>query len=217
MSHKDTMKKQRILPSIMATSQKDVNTLFKKLDGLVQELHLDVGDGRFVQTKVLDFPLSLSSKFSYNAHLMVQDPGRWIKRFGSRVKKILFHPEPLSNSQVSGYIDEIHDFGGKAGLALRPETKVSDVKKYLADVEYVLILTVHPGFYGAKYLKAPLKKIQQIKKINPSIEVIVDGGMTPETIGDAAQAGADYFVSGSYVTKAEDPRKAIRELETKIK
>ena len=102
-------------------------------------------------------------------------------------------------------------------MALKPETKVKEVKDFLKDVDYVLILTVHPGFYGAKFLSAPLKKIKQIKKINPKIKIIVDGGMDPKTIKKAVKAGADLFVSGSYVTKAENPKERIKILLSSLK
>ena len=101
----------------------------------------------------------------------------------------------------------------KVALALNPETKISKIKPYLKDIGYVLILTVHPGFYGAKYLKYPLKKITEIKKINPKIKVIVDGGMNQKTAMDAAKAGADYIVSGSFITKAERPKERMKLLE----
>ena len=85
----------------------------------------------------------------------------------------------------------------------------------IKDIDYILILTVHPGFYGAKYLRGPLRKIKQIKKMNSKIKIIVDGGMKPSTIRDAR--GADFFVSGSFISKAENPKKAVRELEKRIR
>ena len=84
-------------------------------------------------------------------------------------------------------------------------------------IDYLLVLTVHPGFYGAKYLPAQLRKITQIKKINPRVKVIVDGGMNPQTIRQAAQAGADFFITGSYTTKADNPKKALKTLAKAIR
>ena len=107
--------------------------------------------------------------------------------------------------------------GKKIAFALKPETKVSELKGYLQKIDYILILTVHPGFYGAKYLKSSLKKIAPIKKMNPSVKIIVDGGMKPDTIGEAFRAGADFFVSGSFISKADDPKKAIKELRRVLK
>ncbi|PIN87428.1 hypothetical protein COV12_03970 [Candidatus Woesearchaeota archaeon CG10_big_fil_rev_8_21_14_0_10_32_24] len=91
------------------------------------------------------------------------------------------------------------------------------MKDDLTYVDHVLVLTVHPGFYGAKYMKTPLKKIAQIKRINPKIKVLVDGGMNPVTIKDAVKAGADAVVSGSFISKSESPKKAMRELRKSLK
>ena len=146
---------------------------------------------------------------------MVNHPETWMNKHGKKVKTIIFHPEVVDG--VGKLIYKIKQKKKKVGLALKPETKVKEVKDYLLNLDYVLILTVHPGFYGAKFLSAPLRKIKKIKKINPKIKVIVDGGMNPKTIKKAVNAGADCFVSGSYVTKAENPKERIKSLLNSIK
>ncbi len=201
----------KIYPSIMGKSQKKINVLFRKYEEIVKELHLDVADGKFVPNKSLWFRFKLSHKFKYNAHLMVKNPLGWIKENGSRVDLCIVSFEAVKD--VGMFIDYMKKRRKKVAFSLNPETKVSSVKGYLQEVDVVLILTVHPGFYGAKYLKSPLRKIAQIKKINPKIKIIVDGGMNPNTICDAKRAGADAIVSGSYLAKAENVRKAIRELK----
>jgi ribulose-phosphate 3-epimerase len=205
----------KIYPSIMAKSQQEMNLMFKKLVGVAKEVHLDVADGKFVPNKYNWFNFKLSKKFKYNAHLMVKNPVSWIKKKGSRVDTIIFHPEAVKD--VDKVIDLIKKKKKKVGLALKPETKVSSIKEYLDKLDYVLVLTVHPGFYGAKYLKSPLKKIKQIKKLNSKVKVIVDGGMKLQTVKDAVKAGADCIVSGSFVTRADDSKKAIRELRSAIR
>ncbi len=199
----------------MAQSQSELNLLFRKLEGSAKELHLDVVDGKFAPNTSLNFPLSLCSQFTYNVHLMMEHPEDWIRKYRGKVD--LFIPQYEALADVPGYISWMKSEGRKIAFALKPETKVKALEPYLSEIDYVLILTVHPGFYGSKFLKSPLKKIHQIKRINPGIEVIVDGGINPENIRVAAQAGADYFVSGSYVTKAEDPKKAIRALMQNLK
>jgi len=202
---------QKILPSVMAKSQQQLDALFKKLNGVAKHLHLDIADGKFVPNRSLHFPFRLSSKFKYNAHLMIKHPEKWIKKHGRKVDLCIVHFEAIKNPRK--YIKSIK----KVAFAINPETKVSKIKPYLKDVDYVLIMTVHPGFYGARYLKSPLKKIKEIKKINPKIKIIVDGGMKPKTIKGASKAGADFFVSGSFVSKSEHPRKAMAELRNKLR
>lgn len=209
--------RQLILPSLMCKSPQELRNDFKKLKGVAKELHLDIVDSQFAPNKTFHFDFKLSPDFVYNVHLMINDPQKWVDKHGTKVQTIIFHPEVLMGKKIIELIKKIKNKKKRVGLALNPETKVSKIKKYLPLLDYVLILTVHPGFYGAKYLSEPLKKIKLIKKINKKIKVIVDGGMSPKTIGQAARAGADLFVSGSYTTKAEDPKQSIKNLMGAIK
>jgi ribulose-phosphate 3-epimerase len=207
--------RQKIIPSIMAKNQKELNGDLNKLKNVVKELHLDVVDGKFAKNRAMNFDFRLKREFNYNVHLMVNRPETWINEHGKKVDTIIFHPEVIDD--VDSLIRKIKKMKRKVGLALKPKTKVKEIKDYLGSLDYILVLTVHPGFYGSKFLSAPLKKIKQIKKINPKVKVIVDGGMNPKTIKKAAKAGADYFVSGSYTTKAEFPKMSIRNLLAAIK
>ena len=207
--------KTRILPSLMAKSQQELDADLKKLKGIVKELHIDVVDGKFAPNKTFQFEFKLTNNFSYNAHLMVNEPQKWIKKHADKVQTIIFHPEVVDNPEL--IIKIIKTKHKKVGLALKPETRVKLVEKYLKQIDYLLILTVHPGFYGAKFLSAPLQKISKAKQINPKLKVIVDGGMNPKIIGKVVRAGADLFVSGSYTTKAEHPLERIKTLEKEIK
>ncbi len=204
-----------IYPSVMASKQEELTAMLSRLDGVAKTLHLDIADGRFVPTKVNWFDLKLSRNFLYSAHLMVNKPLGWIEKHGHQVSTIIIHPEPLRDVML--VLGEIKALKKRAGLALKPETSVASVKRYLSIVDVVVVLTVHPGYYGAKFLSAPLKKIKQIKKINPQIEVIVDGGMNPLTIKSAVKAGADAVVSGGFITKASDAKKAMRMLREAVR
>jgi len=201
----------------MAKNQQELDTTLKKLNGIARTLHLDIGDGKFVSHQYGWFTFKLSQNFKYNAHLMVRDPESWIRNNGKKVETILIHPEPLSDQQILGLIKQVKSLKKKVGLALKPETNVASIKKYLPLLNYVLILTVHPGSYGAKYLRAPLRKIAVIKHLQPKVKVIVDGGMKPETIRGAVNAGADIVVSGSFITRSENPQEAMRYLRTALK
>lgn len=204
------MTKQIIFPSIMAKDQKELDRFLKKLKTVAKELHFDVSDGKFVSSRYFWFDFKLSKKFSYNVHLLIKNPAKWIENNGNKVGTIIFHPEPLRKDEIISLIKKIKSKKKKVGLALKPETRVELVKNYLNQVDFLLVLTVHPGFYGGKFLSAPLKKIREIKRINPNLKVIVDGGMNPETIKLAKKAGGDYFVSGSYTTEAEKPKEKLR-------
>ena len=206
---------QRIFPSVMAQNQEDLNRLFKKLSGVAKILHLDIADGKAVPNTSLWFPFKLSKKFSYNAHLMIQKPQKWIEKYGKHIDLCIVQREEIDDPQE--YIAFARKKKRAVAFALKPETPVASIKPFLQDIDYVLILTVHPGFYGAQYLPEQLQKVKEIKKVNSHIQVIIDGGMTPETIGNASRAGADYFVSGSFVSKSDEPKKAYKRFVEVVK
>lgn len=202
--------RQKILPSVMAKNQQELDAYFKRLKGVTKEIHLDISDGKFVKSNVLNFRFKLSKVFNYNAHLMIKNPLKWIE---NNFKKIdLFIPQIEEIKNPAKYIAWMKAKNRKVAFALKPETMISSIKPYLKDIDYVLVLTVHPGFYGAKFLRTPLKKIKKIKEINPKVKVVVDGGMHPTTISLAAKFGADYFVSGSYISKSDHPRRQMKKL-----
>lgn len=214
---------QIIFPSLMAKNQRELTGDLERLKG-IKTLHLDIADGKFVNNKTFQFPLKLSGDFQYQAHLMVKEPASWVVKHGSLVETIVFHPESFAGyknnfdeNKICSLIKKIKNKNKKAGLGLRPETPVEKIKPFLKMIDWVLVLTVSPGFYGGKYLPENLKKIKQIKKLNPRIKVLVDGGMNPKTIRQAARAGAEHFVSGSYTTKAVNPKERIKELIKAIK
>ena len=163
-----------IYPSVMGKSQKEIDKLLKKLDGVSKYLHLDIADGKFVPNKSLWFNFKLSKNFGYAAHLMIKNPLSWVKKHGSKVDIIIFHLEAVKDvtEDVRSVINLVKKKKRKVGIALKPETSVAKLKGYLPMVDYVLVLTVHPGFYGAKYLKEPLKKIKQIKKLNRLLVIL---------------------------------------------
>ncbi|MBS3127130.1 hypothetical protein J4228_03115 [Candidatus Woesearchaeota archaeon] len=210
-----TARTMRILPSIMAKRQQEMDSLLSKLKGISTEVHLDVADGTFVPNTSLWFDVRLPSTFRYTAHLMVTNPEQWIEQNGKLVGTYIVQVEVIKD--IDDYIKKTKQQKKKVAFALNPETKWTILKPYLQEIDVVLILTVHPGFYGAKYLKSPLKKIQPLKKVNPKIKIIVDGGMNPATIKDARNAGADDVVSGSYLTNSADPQKAMKELKRAMK
>jgi ribulose-phosphate 3-epimerase len=205
---------QLIFPSIVAKNQKELDADLNHLKNTVKVLHLDIVDGKFAPNHSLNFKFKLSSKFKYNAHLMIKHPEAWIKTHWKKIE--LFIPQFEELKDFERYYHWMKQTQRKVAVAIKPETKVNQIKSFLKHIDYVLVLTVHPGFYGSKFLPKQLKKITQIKKLAPKVKVIVDGGMNPDTIKLAVRAGADYFVSGSYTTKAEKPKEAVNKLTKSI-
>lgn len=193
----------------MAATEEELSLLFQKFEGIAGHVHLDIADGTAVPATSLHFPFSIPSKYSFraHAHLMVADPERWIAKLKHLVEFCIPHIEYLSD--VPCFLSSTRQAGIPAALAIRPETPVAALLPFLHDLDYILVLTVHPGFYGSPFLSGPLEKIKTIKQINKNITIIVDGGMTPDTIPCAIRAGADHIVSGSFLAKAANPRQAM--------
>ncbi|MFC1801212.1 ribulose-phosphate 3-epimerase [Nanoarchaeota archaeon] len=200
-----------IIPTVVSNSQKDLEKRIKKVRKFAKRFQIDVVDGKFAKNVSFEFDFKLPQGLKYEAHLMVNDPMKWIEKHGHKVDMIIFHVEPVKD--IGKVIKLIKSKKKKVGLGLKAKTPVSKIKKYFKRVDQVTVLTVNPGFYGSKFLPGPLKKIKEIKKGNKKIKIQVDGGMGPETIGLAKKAGADSFCVGSYLQKSRDVKKAIEVLK----
>jgi ribulose-phosphate 3-epimerase len=142
---------------------------------------------------------------------MVQDPVDWIEKNHMKVNTILAHFESCNNP--TELIDLVKEKNKQVGFVLNPETSITEIEKYLGHIDQILIMTVNPGFYGSPFLPEMVEKISQLRKIAPDLDIEVDGGVTPKTIGLVDKAGANLFVSGSYIVKSENVQEAIDNLK----
>lgn len=205
--------RKKIIPSIIANSQKELNERINKVKNTSQVLHLDVMDGRFVKNRSLMFDFKIPRLKKYQAHLMVKNPRAWINKNWKKVNAIIFHEEVFKKRKdVEELINFIKKKGRKVGLALNPGTSVEKIRPYLNKIHIVLVMSVNPGKYGSKFLPKTLEKINQIKKINSSLKIEIDGGISDKTINGVCSAGGDIFISGSYLQKSQDSKKALRTL-----
>jgi ribulose-phosphate 3-epimerase len=172
-------------------------------------------DGKFVPNNSIDFDFNLpNSNIGLEAHLMINNPAEWIKKNWQEVNTILVHFESCQN--LTKIMKFVKNRNKKIGLALNPKTPINDVKQYLKLIDQLLIMTVRPGFYGAQFLPETIKKISQAKKINPNLNIEVDGGITPDTIKLANNAGANMFVSGSFLIKSDNIKETINTLKNQL-
>jgi ribulose-phosphate 3-epimerase len=200
--------KKIIVPAVIAKDQEALNAILQKISDNVGLVQLDVMDGKFVPNQSLDFDFELDGKYKYEAHLMVKAPDFWIETYGNRIDTIIAHYEATPNPEKT--IRIIKNLGKKAALALNPETGIEQVMDYLNDLDQVLIMTVHPGFYGSPFLPKVMDKIAQLRQLRPELDVEVDGGINPETIVLTNEAGANMFVSGSYLVKADNMEERVK-------
>jgi len=206
---------KKIIPAIIAKNQNELNERLSKVLDFVDLVQLDVMDNKFVPNSSLFFDFFLpQTKCQFEAHLMVQDPQSWIEKNGNKVDTVLVHFESKYDKEI--IIDLVKQKRKKFGFVLNPETSVDKLSSFIDVLDQVLIMTVNPGFYGSPFLPEMLEKIRKLRKMNKNLDIEVDGGITDKTIGFVAKAGANMFVSGSYIVKAEDIVEAIENLKSKI-
>lgn len=204
-----------IIPAIIAKMQNELNENLSKVKDFSELVQLDIINETFVPNSSLDFDFDVSdNNIGFEAHLMINNPMEWIEKNWWKVNTIIVHFESINNPE--DVIRFVKDKGKKIGFAITPETSVHNVKAYLDDIDQLLILTVNPGFYGSKFLPEIISKISEVRKMRSTLDIEVDGGITPDTIKLVHDAGANMFVSGSYIVKSDDVKKAIDTLRNLI-
>lgn len=186
-------------------------------------IHLDVMDGAFVPNITIGQPvvkaLDRVTPLPMDAHLMVEDPGRYVEGFAlPNVEYIVVHPEACRH--LDRVLQQIAELGKKPGVALNPATPVSAVECVLESVGMALVMSVNPGFGGQKFIPYTLKKIEKLRKAidatGKDIWLGVDGGIDDITAPRVREAGGDFLISGSYLFGAkEGMAAAVRKLKGK--
>lgn len=205
------VKEKMIIPAVIAKTQDELDDKIKKVKDYVEIIQLDIMDGKFVSNTSIDFDFKLpETNCRFEAHLMIKEPEKWIEKHYSKVDTILAHFE--SCGDPSYVIDLVRNKKRKVGFVLNPETPVESIEQFLDDIDQILIMTVNPGFYGSPFLPEMLDKISILRKLRTDLDIEVDGGITDKTIKSVDKAGANMFVSGSYIMKSDNVKKAVETL-----
>jgi ribulose-phosphate 3-epimerase len=207
--------KKNIIPAVIAKNQDELEDRIKRVVDFFDIIQLDFMDGKFVPNNSIDFDFKLpKTKCKFESHLMINNPQNWIENNALKVDTILVHYESINDSMK--IINQVKDQNKKVGFVLNPETPISKIENYLDQLDQVLIMTVNPGFYGSPFLPEMIKKISDLRKIKPDLDIEVDGGIVPDTIGLVNRAGANMFVSGSYIVKSKNVEESIFNLKKVI-
>jgi len=207
-----------INPSILNAKFDDLANEIAKVSLSADQLHLDIMDNIFVPNFTFDFQRAKEiiafSDLPVDAHLMIADPDVSAPRYAQAgCVSVTFHLEAAKN--IGQTISDVKSNGAKVGVAVKPGTPFSLVEPFIEQIDLLLIMTVEPGFGGQSFMheqmdkvKTARSRIELIKGGKPLIQV--DGGISLETIGEAASAGANCFVAGSAVYKSADPENMVQ-------
>ncbi len=191
-----------IAPSLLAADFADLGGEIKRLEQAgAQVLHLDIMDGHFVPNMSFGLPvieaIRRSTNLPLDVHLMIADPGRYLKAFRKAGADLLtIHIEAVDDPRP--LLDEIRTLGASTGISLNPPTPVERIEPYLDACDLVLTMSVMPGFGGQEFQTVALDKMRRLRSLAGNrLLLSVDGGVNPQTIGSCAQAGANFFVTGT--------------------
>ncbi|MFA6992096.1 MAG: ribulose-phosphate 3-epimerase [Candidatus Gracilibacteria bacterium] len=204
--------KLKIAPSILSADFGCLNAEIKSVEPYSDLIHVDVMDGHFVPNITIGAPVvkKMKTKLPLDVHLMIENPEKYIKDFveaGSAI--ITIHAEAVKN--LPKIIKQIKSYGVKAGVSIKPKTSVSKIKSVLKMLDMVLVMTVEPGFGGQSFMDMT-KKISELRRLRPTMDISVDGGVNEKTSKLVLAAGANVLVAGSYIFGAKDRKKAIQNL-----
>ncbi len=209
----------KLAPSILNADFRDLRQAISYIQDLADAVHLDVMDGNFVPNITFG-PLVVRAvreltSMPLDVHLMIAHPAEFVEDFAkSGADWISFHAEVTRHpGEILGMI---RNLGKRAGIVINPQTPAERIFDYLEIIDYVLVMTVMPGFGGQKIIHEALDKVGKIKKEAErqalAVEVEVDGGVKTENLGLVLEAGTDIVVVGSSIYAAPDPRAAAREI-----
>ena len=217
------MNRDVIAPSILAADFARLGAEVQGVEGVVDMLHIDVMDGHFVPNISFGIPVIESlrpvTQLKFDCHLMMTNPDAYfdpLKAAGADLATVHLeaYPNPLPVAQRA------KDSGLEFGLAINPPTPFEAIEPFIELCDLVLIMSVHPGFGGQSFMDQVLSKVELTRKKVDSLGLVtdieVDGGIGPDNIRRAKDAGANVFVAGSSVFRADDPVAAVTAMRSAL-
>jgi len=204
----------RVVPAVLTDDPQALQKMLHQAEAFTDFVQVDIMDGRFVPSNSVSCKdvVAAGPKLHWEAHLMVKQPEEQLQCFAmAGAEKIVFHFE--ATSSPLRIITMIRHLGTKVGLAVNPETPLTTTLALADSVDSVLFLTVHPGFYGAKFLPEVLDKVMELRARKPNLEIGVDGGIKDANIADVARLGLDHICVGSAIFAQPDPGQSFRRLQ----
>ncbi len=209
-----------IAPSILSS---DFSRLGEEIEAVARGgaaiLHVDVMDGHFVPNITIGLPvvksISRSTKLPIDAHLMISEPGRYAEQFvAAGAKMVSVHVE--ADAHLHRTLASIKAAGGEAGVVINPATPIVAVEEALDFADYVLVMSVNPGFGGQRFIPTSLNKVRRLRRMiderGLNVRIEIDGGIDRNNIAEVVAAGAEIIVAGSAIFGTPDAEAAVRDL-----
>lgn len=197
----------KIIPAILAKTKEEFEQKVAAVRSFATKLQLDIMDGKFAPNATWGDPEEIKKMNlpPYEVHLMVSNPENEIEKWvTAEAGRIIFHFEAVDDPRV--VIQKIKSLGLEAGMAINPETPVSAIAHLFDILDVILVMGVNPGFSGQELLPMTIKKIAEIRKLNKSVTVQVDGGVSETNAVELSEAGTDVLVTASAIFSADDPK-----------
>ena len=204
----------RVVPAILTDDPRALESMVRQAETFTNYVQFDIMDGQFVPSRSTTWEhlASLSMKLSWEAHLMVLHPEDYLQKFQQAgAERVVFHYEATPSPQE--VISLASDLNLRVGLAINPDTPVSAILPLVDEIDSVLFLTVHPGFYGSKFIPEALKKVVELRSAQSDVEIGVDGGIKESNIAEIAQVGVDVIYVGSAIFLQPEPRESFHRLQ----
>jgi len=209
-----------IAPSILSADFSRLNEEIEAVKrGGATILHVDVMDGHFVPNLTVGLPvvksIAKSTDLPIDAHLMISEPGRYAEQFvAAGASMVSVHVE--ADAHLHRTLASIKTAGAQAGVVLNPATPIESLTEALVYADYVLVMSVNPGFGGQKFIPTSIDKLRRLRRMidhrQLDVRIEIDGGVDLENIANVVAAGAEIIVAGSAIFGAANPESAVREL-----
>jgi len=208
----------QVVPAILTENPKALETMVRQAEAFTDWVQFDIMDGKFVPSRSINYEhlAGLPMKLSWEVHLMVQRPEDYLEGFRQAgAQKVVFHYEATPSPRE--VISLVRELGLGVGLAVNPETPVSAILPLAGEVDSVLFLSVHPGFYGRGFIPEVLDKVVEFRSARHTVEIGIDGGIKESNVVQIARAGVDVIYVGSAIFLQPQPGESFRRLQALAK